>query len=63
MGDPPHEEGFDPSFELWREVVCSRPAFTNASKLRDVLLELKDILCIVDRFLASYEHPTMSLTI
>ena len=48
MGDPPLEEHFNPGFELWRELVYSRPAFANASKLRDMRLELKDILRILD---------------
>ena len=48
MGDPPLEEHFNPGFELWRELVYSGPAFANASKLRDVLLELEDILRILD---------------
>ena len=61
MGDPPLEEHFNPGFELWRELVYSGIAFANASKLRDVLLELKDILHILDRCLASYEHLNTSL--
>jgi hypothetical protein len=63
MSDPPLKECFNLSFELWGELVDSRPAFTNASKLCDMLLEIKDILCIVDRFLASYEHLSTSLVI
>jgi hypothetical protein len=52
------EEGFDTGFELWREFVCSIPALKNASKLRDMLLELKDILRILDRRLDSCERPS-----
>ena len=63
MSDPPLEECFNSSFELWGELVDSGPAFTNASKLRDMLLEIKDILRILDRCLASYEHLSTSLTI
>ena len=51
MSDPPLEECFNSSFELWRELVYSGPVFANASKLRDVRLELKDILRILDRCL------------
>jgi hypothetical protein len=61
MSDPPLEECFNSSFELWRELVYSGPAFANASKLRDGLLELEDILRILDRCLASYEHPSTLL--
>ena len=61
MSDPPLKECFNSSFELWGELVDSRPAFTNASELRDMLLELKDILHILDQCLASYEHLSTSL--
>jgi len=63
MSDPPLEECFNSSFELWRELVYSGPAFANASKLCDVLLELEDILRILDRCLTSYEPASTSLTI
>ena len=63
MSDPPLKECFNSRFELWGELLYSGPAFANASKLRDVLLKLEDILRILDRSLASYEYASMSLAI
>ena len=43
--------------ELCRELACSRPPLKNASELRDMLLEIEDILRVLDRRLESCEQP------
>ena len=52
----PLDESCYAGFELCRELACSRPPLKNASELRDMFLEIEDILRVLDRRLKSREH-------
>jgi hypothetical protein len=53
----PRYESCYAGFELCRELACSRPPLKNASELREMLLEMEDILRVLDQRLESCEQP------